>query len=390
MSDAAATSSLRRLLRPGRLALVALLLAGGAAAAWSQLRPVPVRLVPVERRALTAEVMGTGTLEARVEASVGSKVAGRITEVTVDQGDRVEARQVLVRLDDADIRREVEVRRADVAAAAAAVERARADLGRAEAVLGAAQREHERVSDLLRKRVLSQIEADQALDALRVAEAAAAAARSGVVEAERRHVASEQAQEGAEARLAETVIRAPWSGLVVRRDRDPGDVVVPGSPILALISTDELWVRAWVDETEMGRLAVGQPARVVFRSDPEGVYPGEVARLGREVDRETREFVVDVRVGQLPGNWAVGQRAEAFVAVARTEAAVAAPARLVVRRSGEAGLFVHQEGRARWRPVTLGLRGREWVEVSEGLAEGEALVEPVAGTLRDGRRVAAP
>ena len=84
---------------------------------------------------------------------------------------------------------------------------------------------------------------------------------------------------------------------------------------MEIISLDELWIRAWVDETAMPHVAQDQKARVVFRSEPEKSYPGTVSRLGREMDRETREFLVDVRVEQLPGNWAVGQRAEVYIEI---------------------------------------------------------------------------
>lgn len=85
-----------------------------------------------------------------------------------------------------------------------------------------------------------------------------------------------------------------------------------------MISLDELWVSAWVDETAIARVAPGQPARVVFRSEEGRSYPGVVARLGRETDRETREFLVDVRVTELPKNWTIGQRAEVFIQTEQT------------------------------------------------------------------------
>jgi multidrug efflux pump subunit AcrA (membrane-fusion protein) len=162
------------------------------------------------------------------------------------------------------------------------------------------------------------------------------------------------------------VVRAPCAGLIVRRDRDPGDVVVPGSSMLFLVSTDELWISAWVDETEM-------------------------ARLGREVDRETREFLVDVRVRELPENWAVGQRAEVYVETGRKTDVVLLPTRFVVWRDGKAGTFIERDGHAAWRPLRLGLRGRESVEVVEGLSEGERAITPAAQAagLKPGQRVAA-
>lgn len=374
-----------------RILGVVLLVVGAGLAAWVFTRPVPVVAYVVTNQAVVAEVMGTGTLEARTSTTVGSKVSGRIAKIEADQGDNVERGQVLVRLDDADARRLVDVARADKAAAEASVARAQADRVKAEAILAGARREHERLLDLVSKSVVSQIDVDKAQDTLRIAEAGVGASRGAVLEVERRRTASERSLEYHQARLAETVIRAPFDGLITRRHREPGDVTVPGTPILSLIATGELWVRAWVDETEMARLAIGQKARVVFRSKPSQDYVGAVARLGREVDRETREFIVDVRVSDLPKNWAVGQRAEVFIEVDRAENTLAVPARLVGRSGDASGVFVHQEGRARWSIISLGLRGRGVVEVSGGLQAGAKVLERSDGRpLRDGGRVILP
>jgi HlyD family secretion protein len=192
--------------------------------------------------------------------------------------------------------------------------------------------------------------------------------------------------------LAFTEMRSPYDGLVTRRDRDPGGIVVPGASILELVATNEIWVSAWVDETAMTGLKEGQPARVVFRSEPAKGYVGEVARLGRETDRETREFLVDVRVKVLPKNWAVGQRAEVYVETGRKESTLRLPLRFLSWRGGKPGAFVIERSSAKWRELKLGLRGLESVEVAEGLAAGEVVCKPREANqpLTDGQRVAAP
>jgi len=358
---------------------------------WFQVRPIPVTVSLVGRAVVVAEVMGTGTLEARVSTTVGSKVSGRIEKILADQGDRVKAGQVLLRLDDVELRRQVDVARADQAAAAAAVTRQQADKLKAEVVLKAARREQLRLIDLVKKKLVSSAEADKAQDAVRFAEAGLGAAQAAVLEAERRKIASARGLEYQQARLAETVIRAPFAGLITRRHREPGDVMVSGSPVLSLIATDELWISAWVDETEMARLVVGQGARVLFRSEPKHAFGGSVARLGREVDRETREFIAEVKVSQRPKNWAVGQRAEVFIEVQRSKETISLPARLIRRKGADSGVFVLEDGRARWRKVELGIRGRGAVEVSSGLQPGEKVLERRDGRpLRDGRRVLLP
>jgi hypothetical protein len=129
---------------------------------------------------------------------------------------------------------------------------------------------------------------------------------------------------------------------------------------------------------------------VVFRAEPGRSYAGEVARLGREVDRETREFLVDVRVHERPENWAVGQRAEVYIEVGRKAEVAILPTRFVVWRDGKPGTFVEEGGRAAWRSLRLGLRGGDSVEAAEGLKAGERVIVPAAqGTaLKAGQRVA--
>jgi HlyD family secretion protein len=352
--------------------------------------PVPVEAAVAATDAIVAEVMGTGTLEARLKTTLSPRIQERLAEVLVDQGDAVRAGQLLARLDDGELRQQVAVAEAALAAARAALDRTRTDEARALAVLEQARLTHERGLALLATRVAAQADVDKAVEALHVAEADLRRARAAITEAEKQVITAERHLAWQRERLGFTLLTSPYDGLVVRRDRDPGGVVVPGASILQLIATNELWVSAWVDETAMAALAPGQPARVVFRSEPERSYPGEVARLGREADRETREFVVDVRVRSLPSHWAVGQRAEVFIQTGCRAQATVIPARMLVWREGRAGVFVESGGRARWRAIQPGVQGESRMEIAAGLQPGERVVTPLgqpARPLRDGQRV---
>lgn len=354
--------------------------------------PMPVMTHQIATGPVVAEVMGTGTLEARVKTTISPRIQERLAEVLVDQNDAVKAGQVLARLDDGELKQQVAVATAALAAAQATVERVKTDEGRALAVVKQARLDHNRSSDLLTNQISSQSDFDKAVEQLNVAEADVRRSQASIVEAEHQVVTAERTLAYQKERLSFTQIVSPYDGLIVRRERDPGGVVVPGSSILQLISTNEIWVSAWVDETAGTRLAAGQPARVVFRSEVAKSYPGEVARLGRETDRETREFLVDVRVKALPKNWTVGQRAEVYVETGRKESTLALPMRFMSWRGGKPGAFVIEQGKAEWREVNLGLRGLESVEVTEGLAAGAAVCTPREANqpLTDGQRVTAP
>jgi len=354
--------------------------------------PLPVLAHKVATGPVVAEVMGTGTLEARVKTTISPRIQERLAEVLVDQNDSVAAGQLLARLDDGELKQQVEVAIATLAAARASLDRVKTDEVRALAVERQARLDHQRVADLLATKISSQADFDKAMEQLNVAEADVKRSRAAITEAERQVVMAEKNLLYQQERLTFTQIVSPYDGLIVRRDRDPGGVVVPGSSILQFISTNEIWVSAWVDETAGARLAAGQPAHVVFRSEPAKSYPGEVARLGRETDRETREFLVDVRVKVLPKNWTVGQRAEVYIETGRKESTLALPLRFVSWRSGKPGAFVIERGRAMWREVKLGLRGLTTAEVAEGLAAGAVVCKPREANqpLTDGQRVTAP
>ncbi|MGB7326754.1 MAG: efflux RND transporter periplasmic adaptor subunit [Rubripirellula sp.] len=360
-----------------------------AAVYWFRFAPVAVNSHEVTKGDLVSEAMGTGTLEARVSATISPKISGRIETLKADQGDFVKAGELLVQLDDAELQQQVEIAEANVNAASSAVTRLSSDKKRSEAVYEQAQRSYARLQQLSRQNAASVDEADRATEELAVAEAGIASAEAAIAEGQRRLVAEQKTLQYHQARLQDTNIIAPFDGLIVRRDRNPGDIAVPGSSIMTLISTDEVWISAWVDETEMSRLKTDQSARVVFRSQPEQSFPGSVARLGREADRETREFLVDVRVLELPTNWAVGQRAEAFIRVQQVDNTVTLPASLVVRRDGIEGAFVLSGSQAKWQPIKLGLRSRDSVEVTDGLIAGDVVITPVKSgvTLRDNQAV---
>jgi HlyD family secretion protein len=359
---------------------------------WVKFSPLSVKSHKLERGPILAEVMGTGTLEARVKTTVSAKIASRIAEVLVDQNQKVSAGTPLVRLDDEELKQQVAIAQANVATETAAIERLKADKERATAVLAQANKQHVRNQSLVEKKAISQEDFDKSLEGLNVAMAGMAHAEAAITEGQRGLVSAEKSLEYHRARLADTQVMAPFDGLIVRRYRDPGDVVVPGSAILSLIDTSEVWISAWVDETEMARLEPEQKARVVFRSEPGRSYPGKVVRLGREADRETREFIVDVRVLELPKNWAVGQRAEVYVEAARQESATLLPARFVVWQDNVAGVFLSEDGKAVWRPVKAGLRNPELVEVVDGVEPGQVVVMPVDPRVRltAGRRVSVP
>ena len=381
----------RWLWRATKLAVVVALV--GGIVYWLRFAPVPVVEHRVERGEIVAEVMGTGTLEAHFKSTISPRISGRLQEVLVDMGDSVKVGQVLARLDDVELKPQVEMAQASVNVAKATLNRLEADRSQAQAILEQTSAEYKRGLALLPKSAISQSDVDRATAEWKTAQAGVARTDAALVEARKQLIAADRNLAFRKALLKDTAVLAPFDGLIVQRQRDSGDIAVPGSAVLSLISTKELWISAWVDETEMSRVAVGQPVRVVFRSEAnQKTCRGKVARLGRQADRETREFVVDVHVLELPKNWAIGQRAEVYIETARKTDVIVLPTKYILWRGGQPGALVRQGQYAAWRGLTLGLSGKEAVEITAGLEPGDLVIVPADGKNMaiEGRRIVVP
>jgi RND family efflux transporter MFP subunit len=349
--------------------------------------PVPANSYAVKIGTITTEAMGTGTFEARVRTTISPKISGRIAQIFVDQGDKVVKGQKLLTLDDEDLRQQVEVAKEELAFARAGVEMAVSQIKSAEATEKQAKSSFDRQSKLAPSGAVSMDAFEKAQQQLEVAQAGLSQAQSAKIEAEKLVAKDDASLRFAEAQLAYTVINAPFDGLIIKRSRDPGDIVVPGSMVLDMISLDQLWISAWVDETMLDKLKVGQISKIVFRSDPKTELPGKVTRISPQVDTETREVLVDVTVDRLPESWAVGQRAEVYIETDRKDNAVVIPQRVVVWRQEQPGVFVIDNGRARWQKIDLGLQGKDKAEAAKGLHPEQVVLIPGTKLPRDGQSV---
>jgi len=253
----------------------------------------------------TVEV--TGTIEA-LQVDVSARITARIVERTVREGEPVERGQRLVRL--ADEEPAADVRRAEAALGAAQaqladleagarreeIEQARAALRSATVAREWAERELGRVRQLFAKELLAFQEVDRASNAFDAAQANEASAREKValleagprpdaVAAARSQVAEARAALAlARARLVETRLDSPLTGIVLRKSLEVGETATPGVPILTLMDPDDLWLRAYVSETDLGRVRLGQGATLTVDAYPSRTFSGVVSEIASEAE----------------------------------------------------------------------------------------------------------
>lgn len=369
------------------LAAVGLLLA----LRFTVLAPMPVNVVTVERRDLTAQVYGNGTVEAKVVVAVSSKVTGRIQDLLVDQGDNVKAGQALATLESEDFRQQVLQAQAGVERAQAGLQMEEASYRKAQASLVLAEKSHQRAANLGERNFASLQDVDERAAALAVARRELDRSRA-VLDAVRRDQQGLRANLAfAESRRDDMRIVAPLDGVILSRDLEKGATAVPGLPIFRIAAPSVVWVEAHVDESRRQELSVGQEAVIHLRSVPGEALRGRVARIGLESDRVTEEIEVDVRFDPPLQELRFGEQAEVFIATATRKAAASLPASAVTTRGNLRSLFVVEDGRLVSREIVVGIEDRAgFVEVLSGIDDETmvAMAPPEKRmTFQDGKRV---
>ncbi|MCM2356745.1 MAG: efflux RND transporter periplasmic adaptor subunit [Geobacteraceae bacterium] len=355
------------------------------------LAPPKVKVVTVERRDLTAQVYGNGTVEAKVVVGVSSKITGRIVELLADQGDTVKRGQLLARLENDDFIQQQRQSEAGLNKAAANLDVEQADLRKAKANLVLAEKNAQRFKTLAEKNLVSKLEAEQYDTACQVSREEVARCQAAI-DAVRMEERANRANLGfARSKVADTLIHAPQDGVIITRDLEKGGTVTPGMPIFTLADPRTVWVKANVDESQLKGVSIGKKALITLRSAPDEQLPGQVARLGRESDRVTEELEVDVAFTPPLRNFRLGEQSDVHIVTTMKKDAPSLPAAAFVTRDKKRGVWVVANGKLTFKPVVVGIEDRRnLTEIAAGLDGGERVAlgpAPEMAKFRDGMKV---
>src|SRR5439155_19501795 len=277
------------------LAITVVLFAIFAGAAWQFLRPkaIPVRTViasavtgpGVERTVLNA----SGYVTARREATVSSKITGKVVEVLIEEGMKVKDGQILARLDDTNVKASLRLAEAQLESARQALEETRVRIKEAD-------QELRRVTDLLRNKIATQADLDHAEAAAHSLKAKLQQQQADITVAERQ-VASWQQQ------MEDTIIRAPFAGIATSKNAQPGEMISPISAgggftrtgICTIVDMSSLEIEIEVNESYINRVEPSQPVEATLDAYPDWKIPCKVIAIIPTADRQ--KSTVKVRVG---------------------------------------------------------------------------------------------
>jgi RND family efflux transporter MFP subunit len=361
--------------------------------------PRQVRVVAAAKTEAARTVSASGTLAADDQFVLGTKVIGRLGEISVDLGSRVKKGQTIARIDPSDYRLRVE--QAD-----AALQQSRVRLGlpasgssdkvdieqtslvrQGAAILKEARLSHDRMVELWERKLIARSELDTAISQLAVAEGRY---QDAIEEVRNRLAVLVQRRselEIARQQLADTAIVSPIDGAVSERQAAVGQYLPAGAPVVTLVRTHPLRLRLAVPEREAGLVRVGQTVDLTVEGDT-NKYQGQVARLSPAIAESNRTLMIEAEVPNGQGALRPGSFAKADIIIEAGQEIVTVPRDAIITFAGIEKVLMVVEGKTVEKRVRTGRRIGEQVEVIEGIVAGsQVIVQP--GNLVAGETVTA-
>lgn len=304
------------------------------------------------------EIRASGDLRARFQTMIAAEIAGRVTELSVDEGGSVEEGAVVIKIDP-------ERRRLDLAAAQARLAQARANLRQETSKV-------DRVRKLRSENISSEERLEEAETALLLAESS---------------VRAEEAAVGVAARaLKDASVSAPFKGLIAKRSVELGEYVEPGKDLFELVSMTPLDVTFSLPELDSQRVSVGQSIQITVAAPAEKIFDAVVTFIAPTIDPGTRTLRIKAEIDNREGILRPGLFARVLVGTDQRRSVLMVPEEALVQREGGAWLFVIGEGdRVRRVQVETGNQSKGRIEVrGDGISAGDRVVRRGHGGLADG------
>lgn len=330
----------------------------------------------------------TGYIVARRIATVSAKITGKVREVMIEEGQRVEQGEVMATLDPIDANAQRELSGAQLAAAQSDVARVQAQLKEAEANAA-------RLSSLTRQQLVSRSQYDQAV-------AQRDSLRAQLLTAQRNVEVSSDSLRIADIGVDNTIVRAPFAGVVTAKAAQPGEIVSPLSAgggftrtgIGTIVDMDSLEIEVDVGESFIGRVKPKMPVEATLNAYPDWKIPAEVIAIIPTADRGKATVKVRIAIKSRDARIVpdMGVRVSFLEAARPAGAAPAKPSAMLpnaalTQRGGKDVAFVVEDGKVRQTEVALGRKLGEDREVTAGLSGGESVVLDPPDSLEDGAKV---
>lgn len=396
--------------RPASVTLLALVVAISAASAACTSKtsaeearatarePLAIETVALESRLIDRFIRVTGSLLADEQAEVSAESGGRVVATPTERGSRVDAGTVLVRVSPAEATAQLQEAEANAAQIEARLglhpgitfdPMVVPDVMNAKASLDLAEAEFTRMRSLLDQKVVSQSEFDQRRTQVEAARQQYQVAQNSASQSYRLLQAARARLALAAKTLADTSVKAPFSGIVAERLVSVGDYVTRGTRVATVVKIDPLRVELTIPEQAVSLVRVGQPVKLTVDAYPGEVFDAKVRFVSPSVRPDQRAMTIEAIAPNPSGRLKPGLFTTASIQQPQSSPALLAPATAVETTSGTSRVYVIKDGKVEERIVTTGERVGDQVEITSGVTAGDVVASNPKGRLTDGAAVKA-
>ena len=325
---------------------------------------VAVNAVEIRKGDIYQPVVATGAIMPNRDANVGAKISGKIERIFVNEGDQVRGNSVLFRLEQDDFLLARKGAQAELLVGKAALSEANLNLENA-------IREKARIERLYEKRVISQQKYDDANTAHAMATSRVDMAAAQLSRAETNLAMMEQ-------RMLDSVVRAPFSGMVVKKFMNEAELAMPNVPVVAVMNIDSVKVEVQVPELQALSVRRGTPVIVSVDALPDSQFKGTISRINSAVNPQSHTFKVEIDIPNADHAIKAGMFARVTIKTDVIRDVVVVPPKAIITDDrGGSVVFVVRGNRAVLRKIAVGAANEHLIEIKEGLSAGEKVV--VAG-----------
>lgn len=368
---------------------------------------ISVQISSVTRQNLTYSLRATGDISPLMQVDLFPKVSGYLERMSVNLGDSVRQGQVIAQIDRTEFLHKVKEVEAKVAQAKAnlaeieagtrteEVRQAEEGVKQAQSRFENARLHRERMEALYQRQIISKKDFDNADTEYTVAEAQLEAnqqrlkmlregARQEVREASQGKLKEMEALLAQEqTRLQNAMIIAPFSGEIIRRYVDAGALVSSSTPLVTLVHTETLKVVANVLEKDISLIRPGMKAKIQTEAYPERVFEGKVVRINSALELATRTLQAEIHVPNPSHLLKPGMFSRIEMALSEKPGTLTVLREALIEEGGKRSVFVVEGNQALQRPIVTGIEQDQWVEVLEGLREGDRVIIKGQGSIKD-------
>ena len=349
--------------------------------------PIPVKVDKARVGELIISLKSPGEAVTNRMVTIKSEISGIIKKLNVEEGQHVKEGDVLVELDDREIRLELERAQADRLSKLSELLLEKQFEGTEMAIeqsevekIQMAKKEYERIQDLYKKGMIPQNEFENAYKQYELALIESGEKKDEIRSASKGLTQAEIAVKTAQMKLEKTRIKAPFAGIITDIQVSPQEHIANGRDLFILVNISRIQVHATVLESEIGKMRKGREVTLRFSAYPDKIFHGKVKSISPVVNPEDKTCKVIIDVANPEEEIKPGMHAEVEIAAEIYKDKLLVPQDAVLDRGGRKLAFVVQDGLAKWRYVQVGLENDEFAEIlpsdreGEGVRDGETVI----------------